>query len=892
MFKKISLALAVSVAIIGCGDGTSRDSGGSNIGPLIDSSEAVDQISENAFNGDETGITLNAIDRDGDTITYSLSDDASGRFTVNPESGAVTVADESNIDFEQQASHHITAVASSADGSTSSANFTITVTDETFASGGDFDNGIMLEAGADLETRLLQTLITAQPKTVVVLPKGKFDFVGEISSSVDDIIIRGRGMKADTGTTLNFKQQTTGGQSLLVTGNNFTIADIAIEDSPGDAIKITDTNGVTIQRVRVEWTNGPDTNNGAYGLYPVQTKNVLIEDSEVRGASDAGVYVGQSENIIVRRNLAYENVAGIEIENSKFADVYDNEATGNTGGILVFDLPGPPVQGGEATRVFNNNVYDNNEPNFAPQGNIVGTVPGGTGIMVMANDDIEVFGNTITDNGSAGIIVVSYYITDAGVSKATYDPVPERIYIHDNVFTGNAQATQGLATTIGDFVFGGEMVDIFYDSSGVGSNDGLLVEFPNGLTESQRICVQNNGNATFGTVNASVLLNGVNAPAGISNNLAPFDCAHPNLPTIALDDLSSNSGASGNIDAAVLCANTAGDNNLAASNADCPNLSDYRLFSDAADPTTGATKGVKYDLTSPLFSDYTAKHRFIFTPDGLQGAYRSTGVMDLPVGTIISKTFSVKSDLRDATSSEELIETRLLIRRNTGWKALPYIWNADKTDAVLSLTGGSKNISWIDAQGVNQNTAYDIPNANNCAQCHGSNELKPIGPKANLLNRDFDYGSGPVNQLTHMAAEGFLTGVPSDLSGIETIPHFADNSASLNDRARGYLDINCAHCHNPDGAGSTSGLYLEYERAFGLDTGECKPPVAAGDGTGNLGHDIVPGDAATSIVVFRMNSNETAVRMPEIGRSVIHSEGVDVVSDWINAMPANNCSGS
>ncbi|MBK6512223.1 MAG: right-handed parallel beta-helix repeat-containing protein [Haliea sp.] len=123
-----------------------------------------------------------------------------------------------------------------------------------------------------------------------------------------------------------------------------------MENTSGDAIKVKDANGVTFRRVRVEWTNGPDENNGAYGLYPVGCRNVLIEDSEVRGASDAGVYVGQSENIIVRRNYVYENVAGIEIENSKFADVYENNTTGNTGGILVFDLPGPPVQGGEAVR--------------------------------------------------------------------------------------------------------------------------------------------------------------------------------------------------------------------------------------------------------------------------------------------------------------------------------------------------------------------------------------------------------------------------------------------------------------------------------------------------------------------------------------------------------------
>ena len=208
---------------------------------------------------------------------------------------------------------------------------------------------VSLEPGADLEIRTLSALIAAVPNTIVQLPAGSYDFVGELSSSVDNVVLRGTGMDAETGTVLRFGGQTSGAQSLLATGDNFVVQDLAIENSPGDAIKVIGTNGVTIRRVRVEWTNGPDENNGAYGLYPVQTRNVLIEDCEVRGASDAGVYVGQSENIIVRRNYVYENVAGIEIENSKFADVYENNTTGNTAGILVFDLPGPPIQGGEAT---------------------------------------------------------------------------------------------------------------------------------------------------------------------------------------------------------------------------------------------------------------------------------------------------------------------------------------------------------------------------------------------------------------------------------------------------------------------------------------------------------------------------------------------------------------
>jgi len=752
---------------------------------------------------------------------------------------------------------------------------------------------VELEPGDDLESRALEALINAEPNTIISLPAGTYDFTGELSVSVDNVVLRGTGTNGESGTVLRFDNQTTGSQGILATGNNFVVEDLAVENTPGDSIKAKGSNGVTIRRVRVEWTNGPDSNNGAYGLYPVQTRNVLIEDCEVRGASDAGVYVGQSENIIVRRNYVYENVAGIEIENSKFADVYDNETTANTGGILVFDLPGPPVQGGEATRVFNNRIVDNNTRNFAPEGNIVGTVPTGTGLMIMANDDIEAFGNVITGNQSIGVLVVSYYINDVFITQpADYDPVPEKIYVHDNEMRNNSYDPQALAGVISDLFFNSDMPDIFYDSSGVGTDAGLLVEFPDGLSESQAICIVDNGpESRFGRLNGSVVLGGLPYPDGVGTDAEYFDCRHASLPAIELEPPVGPEGGGEVIDTEALCGAEGQDLNTDAYVADCPELSDYRLFADATDPTDNANGGVIYDLTTPLFTDYANKYRFVFVPDGTQAVYRSEEVFDFPVGTIIAKTFAIQADLRDDDSAEDIIETRLLIHRKDGWKALPYIWNDDKTEAVLSVTGGTRAVSWIDTDGVQQSTDYIVPNTNNCANCHGEVELTPIGPKARLLNKDFAYASGSANQLDHWMDLGILIEVPEDKSTIDTIPLWGDTSADLDDRARGYLDINCAHCHAPRGAADTSGLFLEYTRLFGLDTGECKPPVAAGEGAGNLDYDIVPGDAQSSILHFRMDSNKSAVRMPEIGRTVIHTEGVELIAQWINAMDPVDCGG-
>lgn len=749
---------------------------------------------------------------------------------------------------------------------------------------------VSLEPGTDLEARTLEAMINAEPNTVIQLPAGTYDFVSELSSSVDNIVVRGTGMDAEDGTVLRFGGQNTGAQSILATGNNFVIQDLAVEDSPGDAIKMEGSNGVTIRRVRVEWTDGPDENNGAYGLYPVQSRNVLIEDCEVRGASDAGVYVGQSENIIVRRNLVYENVAGIEIENSKFADVYENNTTGNTGGILVFDLPGPPIQGGEAVRVFNNQIVDNNEPNFAPAGNIVGQVPAGTGLMIMANDDIEAFGNTISGNISFGVLIVSYYFVDLDVSKPTYDPVPEKIFVHDNTMSNNGGDPQGDAALVGGVV--GGQPDIFYDSSGVGTDAGLLVEFPDGLSESQAICIIDNGvENTFGRFNISVILGGLPYDPDISTDPEYFNCQHASLPPIQLEPpVDPNNPNVPPIDTEALCAAEGTGVNTGAVEANCPNLSDYRLFADPANPMENANGGgIIYDLNTPLFTDYANKYRFVFVPEGTPAAYRSQEVFDFPVGTIISKTFTIQADLRDDGSAEEIIETRLLIHRKEGWTALPYIWNDEKTDAVLTVTGGTRNVSWIDINGDQQTTDYVIPNTNNCVNCHGQ-EIIPIGPTARSLNKEYAYEAGAENQLAHWTAQGILSGAPTDTDTIDTIPLWGDTSANLDDRARGYLDINCAHCHRPViGAADTSGLYLEYFRPFGTDVGKCKPPVAAGEGAGDLDYDIVPGNADASIMHFRMNSNETNVRMPEIGRSIIHTEGVELIREWINAMDPVDC---
>ncbi|MDP4650412.1 MAG: right-handed parallel beta-helix repeat-containing protein, partial [Haliea sp.] len=237
-------------------------------------------------------------------------------------------------------------------------------------------NLVVIEPGDDFQRRVIEAFINIQPGQTIELPAGEYALDAQLSLDVDNVTVRGQG---EGDTLLDFGSQVSGGESILVTSNNVVLEDFAVIDAPSDGIKFKFSNGVTLRSVRVEWTCGACATNGAYGLYPVQTQNVLIEDSIVIGASDAGIYVGQSDKIIVRRNTVSQNVAGIEIENSTDSDVYDNLAENNTGGILVFDLPNLSVDGARA-RIFDNTIRNNNEPNFAPPGNIVGVVPAGTGI--------------------------------------------------------------------------------------------------------------------------------------------------------------------------------------------------------------------------------------------------------------------------------------------------------------------------------------------------------------------------------------------------------------------------------------------------------------------------------------------------------------------------------
>ncbi len=312
-------------------------------------------------------------------------------------------------------------------------------------------------------------------------------------------------------------------------------------------------------------------------------------------------------------------------------------------------------------------------------------------------------------------------------------------------------------------------------------------------------------------------------------------------------------------------------------------LSEYGLFDDlrGQKPAAGV---VAYDLIAPLFSDYAAKRRYIFVPQGKTITPADDRVLGFPVGTVLVKTFLFPASLASPKSDLRQLETRLLIHRDDGWVGFAYLWDDAKGDGVLKIAGKRIPVDFIDKSGAAKTISYKVPNVNECKGCHTlAGKLTPIGPKARNLNRPFAYQGGTRNQLDHWGQISWfaMQPVPENIAPLAALE---DETASLEQRARSYLDVNCAHCHQAQGSASNSGLFLEYEQENRVAWGYRKRPVAAGRGSGGHLLDIDPGNPQQSILIFRMESLEPGVMMPEIGRNLVHDEAVAVLKAWISQM--------
>jgi parallel beta-helix repeat protein len=387
--------------------------------------------------------------------------------------------------------------------------------------------GAISETDAAFRKQLQLRLIQAQPGEVIEIPAGKWQLNRGLSLNKSGVTLRGAGPDK---TILSFAAQSFGAEGLLINAaTGVTIENLAIEDPKGDGLKANGCKDIVIRNVRVEWTRGPDEKNGAYGLYPVQSERVLIEHSVAIGASEAGIYAGQSRAVVIRKNRVAFNVAGMEIENSSDVDVHDNEVIDNAGGILVFNVPDVPVKDGRRVRVFDNRIRANNTRNFARPG-LIFTVPSGTGLMVMANSEVEVSGNTFEDNATTHALIISFMATGKPQNDSGFDPYPQSLWIHHNDFVGggNAPDMHALkALRIAALAQKGRLPDVLWDGVTPRKQDAAQMQ----------ICLRDNGGATFMNFDWRGRFD---QP---STDLAPHDCELPSLPPVSWPDLAASAGS-------------------------------------------------------------------------------------------------------------------------------------------------------------------------------------------------------------------------------------------------------------------------------------------------------------------------------------------------------------
>ncbi|MCE7922500.1 MAG: hypothetical protein DYG98_05565 [Haliscomenobacteraceae bacterium CHB4] len=331
-----------------------------------------------------------------------------------------------------------------------------------------------------------------------------------------------------------------------------------------------------------------------------------------------------------------------------------------------------------------------------------------------------------------------------------------------------------------------------------------------------------------------------------------------------------------------------------------PKLSDYAFFTGSLADLKPAPGVFSYEVNAPLFSDYAEKARFIYLPEDASMTYRDSAAFDFPNGAVIIKNFFYPHDAARPEKGRRILETRLLLKEEKGWKALEYIWNAEQTDALLEVAGATFPVAWLDANGKKQSLQYVAPNLNQCKGCHSyDGKFVPLGINARQLNRT----ESTENQLLRWQKarkislpENFTPDSAPRLADYRITNHQSTNHQSTNyqstnhqstnhqSSARAYLDANCGHCHNPHGPASTSGMFLDVFENDPERLGVNKTPVAAGRGSGDRKFGIVPGKPSESILVFRMESDDTGIRMPELGRQLAHKEGLELIKAWIKEM--------
>lgn len=696
-------------------------------------------------------------------------------------------------------------------------------------------------ADADATHDAVQTALgDAQPGDVICFQPGTYALHDEVTLATPNVELRGsRAGRA----IFDFSGQRSGANGVAVAADGFLMQHLTVKNSAGQGIRIQKSTGVTLRDVEVTWDAGPMMGNGGYGIYPTECTDVVITQCQVSYASDAGVYVGQSHHIVVDHDETFGNVIGIEIENSDDAEVMHDDSHDNVGGILAFNLPFLPRKGTHRVTIHDNQVHDNNQETFAAPGSIVRQVPAGTGIMVVAADEIEVHHNHVEHNDSIGIGDFSFLLTmDDGWKKdAGYNPYPHDVWIHDNSLAHNGENPRDQAGVIASVLGVDTVEQLVWD----GAVDPAATEANAGT------CFSHNGAASFRNLDFA------NSFANSSTDVGPVTCTRAPL------------GAEGPYAPVPVAPRRPVQPH--------ETLSAYGFFTGPLAQQTPAPGVVPYEVAAPLYADGAGKLRFMVLPAGGKIGFDPTGHWTFPEGTTFIKTFYAD----DGAGGRKLLETRLEMRLDGAWTLQTYLWDDAQTEATRFVPG--RTVTRPDG------TPYRVPSSDQCPICHASNAVPvPLGPRTRQLNRDVMLAGQMVNQLDQWAAQGFFATPPPPASTLEHLVDPMGNDA-LDARARSYLDANCSHCHSMGGTASSTNLRLDLETTDWTQLGVCKGPVSAGPGSGSLMFDVVPGDPAHSIVVYRMSSTEPEVKMPQLPTLTADAAGVQLVSDWIQSLQLPAC---